>query len=129
MGQTAVETNRNISTREARIGIVGLGYVGLPLMLRFVDEGFYVLGIDVDAQLVEELNAGRSSIAHIPAARVSRAREGGFEATTSPAEAASVEVIIICVPTPLGGHREPDLTYVLSTAADIAPYLQPGTLV
>src|SRR4051812_34314519 len=104
-----------LGKRSALIGVVGLGYVGLPLSLRFVEAGFRVLGIDIDAAKVERLNAGRSYIEHIPAHQVETARAAGFEATTDFARAGEPDALIICVPTPLNAYREPDLSFVLDT--------------
>lgn len=116
-------------SRDSVIGIVGMGYVGLPLMLRFVDEGFRVVGFDVDNSKVESLNQGKSYIAHLPSQQVAAALTKGFESTTDMARVAEVDAIIVCVPTPLGAHREPDLSFVLNTARSIAPHLREGQLV
>ncbi len=112
------------------LGIVGLGYVGLPLSLRFAQNGARVLGFDVDPAKVESLNAGRSYILHIPAAEIAEAvGRGAFAATTDFARAAECDAILICVPTPLVNGRDPDLSYVLNTGRAIAPHLRPGQLV
>ena len=116
-------------TRRAVVGIVGLGYVGLPLMLRFQAVGFRVLGIDVDPCKIEKLNEGQSYIAHIPAARIAEARQAGFEATSDFSRAAEVDGLIICVPTPLNKNREPDLSYVTGTVDSLAPHLRSGQVV
>lgn len=108
------------------IGIVGLGYVGLPLMLRFQKVGFKVLGIDIDRAKVDRLNAGESYIAHIPATEISTASQNGFEATSDFSRAAEVDALIICVPTPLNKNREPDLSFVTGTVDALAPYLRSG---
>lgn len=112
--------------RRAVIGIVGLGYVGLPLMLRFQKVGFKVLGIDIDRAKVGRLNAGESYIAHIPAAEISTARKSGFEATSDFSRAAEADALIICVPTPLNKNREPDLSFVTGTVDALATHLRPG---
>ncbi|MDZ7642087.1 MAG: NAD(P)-binding domain-containing protein [Desulfurivibrio sp.] len=114
------------STKQATIGIVGLGYVGLPLMLRYSGVGFRVLGIDIDSAKVDQLNAGQSYIEHIPADRVQAARQAGFEATTDFSRAGEADALIICVPTPLNKNREPDLSYVTGTVDYLAPHLRPG---
>ena len=101
-------------SRQALIGIVGLGYVGLPLMLRYNAIGFNVLGIDIDQSKVDKLNAGQSYIEHIPAANISKARETGFEATVDFKRASECDALILCVPTPLNKYREPDMSFVLS---------------
>lgn len=117
-----------LQSRKARIGVVGLGYVGLPLVLRCATVGFSVLGFDIDGDKVGRLNSGRSDIEHIPSARVAKAREAGFEATTEFARVAEADVLILCVPTPLTRHREPDLSFVVSTVESLTPYLRPGQL-
>lgn len=116
-------------SKQALIGIVGLGYVGLPLMLRYIAAGYRVLGIDIDGNKVEHLNAGESYIEHIPALRVARARAAGFEATTDFSRAGECDALIICVPTPLNRHREPDISYVINTTEALAPYLRAGQVV
>ncbi|MBK1726380.1 nucleotide sugar dehydrogenase [Halorhodospira neutriphila] len=113
----------------ATIGIIGLGYVGLPLMLRFVEEGFRVLGFDIDPEKVTALNNSESPIAHLGQEAIRQARSQGFEATTDPARTAEVDALILCVPTPLDDHREPDLSYVLGTAETFAPHLRAGQVV
>jgi UDP-N-acetyl-D-glucosamine dehydrogenase len=110
-------------------GIIGLGYVGLPLALLFARAGGRVLGFDIDPAKVDALNAGRSYILHIGAARVAAARASGFEATTEFARIAECASVIICVPTPLKGRREPDISYILKTGETIAPHLRRGSLV
>ncbi|PQO88147.1 UDP-N-acetyl-D-glucosamine dehydrogenase [Massilia phosphatilytica] len=112
--------------RTALIGIIGLGYVGLPLTLRYAEAGFRVLGIDIDGSKVERLNCGESYINHIPAADIARARSQGFEATTDFTRAGEPDALIICVPTPLNPYREPDLSFVLDTTDALLPFLRPG---
>jgi UDP-N-acetyl-D-glucosamine dehydrogenase len=112
--------------RSAVIGIVGLGYVGLPLTLRYSAVGFKVLGIDIDAAKVKQLNQGASYIEHIPAEQISRAREAGFEATTDFTRVREADALIICVPTPLNAYREPDLSFVLGTADALLPHMRQG---
>jgi UDP-N-acetyl-D-glucosamine dehydrogenase len=116
-------------SRDALIGIVGLGYVGLPLMLRYNAIGFRVLGIDIDVQKVEQLNAGKSYIEHIASEHVSRARNSGFEATCDFARASECDALILCVPTPLNKYREPDMSFVINTTEAIKPYLRAGQVV
>lgn len=118
-----------IQAREAIIGIVGLGYVGLPLMLRFVEVGFQVIGFDIDQAKIDCLQAGGSYIEHIPAGRIADARRKGFSATNDFARIADCDAIILCLPTPLDKHREPDLSYVTNTVDAIAPHLRPGQVV
>ena len=116
--------------RTATIGIVGLGYVGLPLALTAVAAGFRVLGFDIDAPRVARLNAGESLIRHIPAARMAEAvASRRFAATAAFDRLDEPDAILICVPTPLTRHREPDLSFVAATARSIARRLRPGQLV
>jgi UDP-N-acetyl-D-glucosamine dehydrogenase len=115
-----------LSERTALIGIIGLGYVGLPLTLRYAEAGFRVLGIDIDGGKVERLNRGESYINHIPAADIAHARSHGFEATTDFTRAGEPDALIICVPTPLNPYREPDLSFVLDTTEALLPFLRPG---
>ena len=117
-----------LSERTALIGIIGLGYVGLPLTLRYAEAGFRVLGIDIDGSKVERLNRGESYINHIPAADIAHARSQGFEATTDFTRAGEPDALIICVPTPLNPYREPDLSFVLDTTDALLPFLRPGQL-
>jgi UDP-N-acetyl-D-glucosamine dehydrogenase len=118
-----------IESRSAVIGIVGLGYVGLPLMLRFSEVGFRVLGFDIDAAKVQALNAGRSYIEHIAASQVARARKAGFEATTDFARALEADALILCVPTPLNKYREPDISFIIDTIESLKPHLRRGQVV
>ncbi len=118
-----------INNREAVIGIVGLGYVGLPLMLRYTAAGFRVLGLDVDAHKVDMLNDGMSYIEHISADSITQACQAGFRATLDFSRVAECDALILCVPTPLNEYREPDISYVTNTADAIAPYLRPGQVV
>ncbi len=118
---------KKISDRTAVIGIVGLGYVGLPLMLRYVEEGYQVRGIDIDQDKVEKLNQGLSYIEHIDSSCIADAVESGlFEATTDFSKATEADALILCVPTPLNKHREPDLSFVVNTAESLVPYLRKG---
>ncbi len=121
----------SIKKHDARVGIIGQGYVGLPLALLFSEAGFPVVAFDVDAKKVEALNAGRSYIAHVGADRVAAAvaRPVPLQATTDFSRLAECDAILICLPTPLGKHREPDLSYVHGAARDIAARLRPGQLV
>jgi len=123
------ETPPNLEPMTGTVGIVGLGYVGLPLALLFARVG-RVLGFDIDAAKVHQLNSGDSYIGHIPSAAVAAGRAGGrFEATTDFSRVGECEAVLICVPTPLGDHREPDLSYVLGTGRSLAPHLRRGMLV
>lgn len=112
--------------RDAVIGIVGLGYVGLPLVLRFNEVGYKVIGFDIDARKTEKLNQGESYIEHITDEDVATARQSGFEAVASFERASECDALIICVPTPLGHHREPDLSFVTGTTDALIPHLRAG---
>jgi UDP-N-acetyl-D-glucosamine dehydrogenase len=117
-------------TRKARIGIIGLGYVGLPLALTAAKAGFTVLGFDINPSYVERLSQGKSTIKHIPAAAVAEAVSAQrLGATTDFSRLGEPDALLICVPTPLTKHREPDLSYVETTARAIAARLRPGQLV
>lgn len=116
-------------SKEALVGIVGLGYVGLPLMLRYNAIGFRVLGIDIDEAKVETLNAGGSYIEHIPGNQVLAARRSGFEATCDFTRVSECDALILCVPTPLNKYREPDMSFVINTTDALKPYLRAGQIV
>ena len=113
-----------------KIGIIGLGYVGLPLSIVFANAGIEVLGFDVDSNKVDRLNKGESYIKHIASSSILELIDNeSFKATSDFHEISNVEAAIICVPTPLNGHREPDLSYVLDTARRIGQNLSKETLV
>ncbi|MFQ5494773.1 MAG: nucleotide sugar dehydrogenase [Phycisphaerae bacterium] len=119
-----------IKARQARVGIVGLGYVGLPLMRAFCGAGFRCLGFDVDEAKVRQLNAGKSYIKHIPSKLIKDVvGRGVFTASSDPKSLKRCDAIIICVPTPLTKTREPDMSYVESTAYLIADHLRRGQLI
>lgn len=119
-----------IEVRTFRVGIVGLGYVGLPLVKAFRLAGFPVVGFDIDDDKIVSLNAGRSYIRHFSDADVaSFLSSGQFSATSDFARIGEVDAVIICVPTPLTKYREPDLTYIVKTTETIAPHLKRGQLV
>jgi UDP-N-acetyl-D-glucosamine dehydrogenase len=126
---SVAELTRQIQSREARIGIVGMGYVGLPLALLFSDERFRVTGFDIDSRKVETLNQGGSYIVRITPDEVQLARKSGFTATSNYAQIAEMDVVIICVPTPLNEYHEPDLSYVTDTVESIAPHVRAGQLI
>ena len=115
--------------RKALIGIVGLGYVGLPLMLRYVEVGYRVVGIDIDPVKVEKLQRGQSYIERISAESIAVARERGFYATADFSVANEADALIICVPIPLNRFREPDLSFVTGTMDSLVPYLRSGQVV
>ena len=118
-----------IESRTAKVGVIGMGYVGLPLALLFSKEKFPVTGFDVDRKKVKVLEAGGSYIYRIATTEIQGARSNGFTATADYADIAGMDAIIICVPTPLNEHHEPDLRYITETAESIAPHLCPGQLV
>ena len=115
---------------QSKVAIIGAGYIGLPLALRFAQQGTITVTVDVDPGKVEAINAGNSYINEIPAADIAAAVEQKhLRATTEFDIVAKANAIIVCVPTPLTPNREPDLHYVLQTAESISPHLQPGQLV
>ena len=118
-----------IESGTVRVGIIGLGYVGLPLARAFAERGIAVLGFDVDPVKVAKLEEGQSYIGHIPDSTIRRIREQRFEATTSFTRLDEPDVIIVCVPTPLTDAREPDLTYIVNSSQAIAERLRPGQLI
>ena len=120
---------KRINDRSARIGVVGLGYVGLPLMLDFSEAGFPALGFDIDRRKVDLLNAGKSYFVHIPDSRVAAATERDMGATTQYSRARETDVMILCLPTPLNRDRGPDLSYVIDSLEGILPFLHPYQLI
>jgi UDP-N-acetyl-D-glucosamine dehydrogenase len=120
---------QKIDNRQARIGIVGMGYVGLPLALLFSEARFRVTGFDIDSRKVDTLNQSGSYIVRIPGKEIQLARESGFCATTDYAQIAAMDVVIICVPTPLDEYHAPDLSYVTGTVKSIAPHVHDGQLI
>jgi UDP-N-acetyl-D-glucosamine dehydrogenase len=127
---TKLETlKQKFETREARIGIVGMGYVGLPLALLFSNEGFRVTGFDIEPAKVDTLNSGGSYIVRITPESIQQAQKSGFCATANYADVAELDAVIICVPTPLNDYHEPDLRYVRETVESIAPHVKEGQLI
>ena len=124
---SALQTKIDAGT--AHIGIYGLGYVGLPLALRFAEVGLKVTGFDIDSAKVQQLNAGESYIERLQPAVIQRAQSHGFEATTDFSLSKEVDAIIICVPTPLNRYREPDLSYIIATIESALPHMRAGQLV
>lgn len=120
---------KRFGDKSAVIGIIGLGYVGQPLALRYSQIGFKVLGFDVDQEKVDQLNAGHSGIEHIVDSDISAANAAGMSCTTDFARIPEADAIIICVPTPLNKYREPDLTFVTRTCDAIVPHLRAGQVV
>ncbi|MCG8335958.1 MAG: nucleotide sugar dehydrogenase [Proteobacteria bacterium] len=129
MTSTKDELIKKLEDKTATIGIVGLGYVGLPLVLRYSEIGYTVLGIDIDTAKVEKLNAGNSYIQHISDDSIQKAINSGFKATTDFTETSNTDALILCVPTPLSKYREPDLSFVLGTTDSLIPYLRKGQVV
>jgi UDP-N-acetyl-D-glucosamine dehydrogenase len=126
----AQQLSETIGTHQALVGVIGLGYVGLPLLDAYIRAGYSTIGFDVDPAKVEQLNCGRSYIAHIPAQRIAAwLEEKRFRATGDMEELSRPDVILICVPTPLTESRDPDLQYVEATVRSIARVLRPGQLV
>jgi UDP-N-acetyl-D-glucosamine dehydrogenase len=123
------ELKSKIERRQARVAVIGLGYVGLPLALLYSEQGFPVTGFDIDQRKVSTIAAGGSYIFRIPAPEIQKARSQGFSATSDYTELEQMDAIIICVPTPLNEYHEPDLSYITGTAEALAPHLQPGQLV
>lgn len=119
----------SLKNSNSKIGIVGLGYVGLPLMLRFQEEGYKVIGFDIDEFKVTKLMKGESYIEHIHSELIKHAVSNGFEATLDFKRIPEVDAIILCVPTPLNKYREPDLSFVINTVDSIVPHLREGQVV
>ena len=123
------ELKKKVESRQARIGIVGMGYVGLPLALLFSGENFAVTGFDIEERKVSALNNGGSYIVRILPAAIQNAQKSGFRATSDYSDIAQMDAVIICVPTPLNEYHEPDLSFVTGTVESIAPHLHEGQLV
>ena len=116
--------------RDATVGIIGLGYVGLPLALAFHRAGFRVRGFDIDPKKPSALKAGQSYIRHIPQAEVAELpKSGRFDATTDYSRTSECDALVICVPTPLTKSREPDMSYIVDTCASIQPHMKRGQLI
>jgi UDP-N-acetyl-D-glucosamine dehydrogenase len=124
------ELLQKISEQRAVVGVVGLGYVGLPLVVRLVEAGFCTVGFDIDPFKIDKLNKGETYIKHLSDDMIRGLRDSGrFSPTTDFSRISEADAILLCVPTPLGEHREPDLSYVINTTETIAPYLRPGQMV
>ncbi|MFY9743837.1 MAG: nucleotide sugar dehydrogenase, partial [Candidatus Sulfotelmatobacter sp.] len=126
---SADQLKLKIRDRKAQIGIIGLGYVGLPLALLFSEQKFTVTGFDIDRRKVETLTNGGSYIYRIAADEIQRARGQGFTATSDYSRLVAMDAVIICVPTPLNQYHEPDLSFITDTTHAIAPHLQAGQLI
>jgi UDP-N-acetyl-D-glucosamine dehydrogenase len=129
MSQTFDILLKKIRSKTARVGVIGLGYVGLPLARAFANSGFPVIGFDIDANKVQKLQRGESYIKQFPAETIRQMREKGFEATDRFDRLHEPDTILICVPTPLTDAREPDLNYVVNSARAISMHLRPGQLI
>ena len=125
----AGELKQKIETRRAQVGVIGLGYVGLPLALLFSEQRFPVTGFDIDQRKVKTLEQGGSYIYRITPAEIQLARQQGFKATFDFSQLEQMDAVVICVPTPLNEYREPDLSYIVKTAEAIAPHVRPGQLI
>ena len=123
------ELKNKIELRQARVAVMGLGYVGLPLALLYTAQKFPVTGFDIDERKIATLRQGASYIYRIPAAEIQEARGLGFEATSDYSRISEMDAIIICVPTPLNAYHEPDLSYITGTAQSMAPHLRAGQLI
>jgi UDP-N-acetyl-D-glucosamine dehydrogenase len=125
-----VQLRQKIEQRQAKVGIIGLGYVGLPLAVEFAKAGFDVTGFDVDATKVDEINAGRSYIGDVKTTDVAaNVNAGRLRATTDMSKLAEMDAVDICVPTPLRKTKDPDMSFVVSAAEQIAKYIHPGMLI
>jgi UDP-N-acetyl-D-glucosamine dehydrogenase len=128
-GSRLAELKHKMETREARVGIIGMGYVGLPLALLFSDERFRVTGFDIAQDKVSTLNAGGSYIVRVLPEAIQQAQKSGFRATSDYSQIDEMDAVIVCVPTPLNEHHEPDLSYVTGTVESIAPHIHEGQLI
>jgi UDP-N-acetyl-D-glucosamine dehydrogenase len=120
---------KKLVDRTAVIGVVGMGYVGQPLALRYSSLGYKVIGLDIDSEKVDLLNAGKTSIEHIGDAAIARANAAGLECSTDFSRSSAADALIICVPTPLTKHRAPDLRFVINTIEALVAHLRPGQIV
>ena len=119
-----------IENKDVVVGVLGLGYVGLPLAREFASAGLKVVGFDIDQKKVRVLNSGRSIIKHVPHAQVRQiVKTGRFRATSDMARLKTVDAVLVCVPTPLTENREPDVQFIVSSAETIARYLRRGQLI
>ncbi|MFC1589028.1 nucleotide sugar dehydrogenase [Pseudomonadota bacterium] len=126
MKQKLVE---KLNNKTALIGIVGLGYVGIPLSISYANNGYKVVGFDIDQSKIDQLSEGKTYIKHIPDSAIQDLADKGFVATVDFSRAAEVDALILCVPTPLDQHREPDLSFVLDTMDSLLPYIRKGQVV
>ncbi len=120
---------QKLNNKQAKIGIVGLGYVGLPLSIRYSEVGYKVIGFDIDPNKVRVLEQGKSYIEHIPSKSIQAAIGQGFEVTSDFSRISEADALILCVPTPLNQYREPDLSFVINTTDALLPYLRSGQVI
>src|SRR5713226_6690052 len=120
----STELKNKIEARQARVAVIGLGYVGLPLALLYSEQKFQVTGFDIDPRKVDTLAKGGSYIYRIAPEEIQSAKTHGFSATADYSQLTAMDAIIICVPTPLNEYREPDLSYITGTTHAIAPHLR-----
>jgi UDP-N-acetyl-D-glucosamine dehydrogenase len=118
-----------LEDKNAIVAIIGLGYVGLPLILRYIESGYKVIGLDVDNEKIDLINDGKSYIKHIPSSKISEAIEAGLRATSDFSVISEVDALIICVPTPLNSFREPDLQYIISSFESSLPFIKKGQII
>ncbi len=124
------ELIKKINNKSAVVGIIGMGYVGLPLALEFADKGFFTIGFDIDEKKIPILNSGKSYIKHIKEDKIKKViHNKKFIATSDFRKLTETDAIIICVPTPLNEHREPDMTYIENSGKVIAQYLKKGQFI
>ncbi|HTR23437.1 MAG TPA: nucleotide sugar dehydrogenase [Terriglobales bacterium] len=123
------DLKNRIASRQARVGIIGLGYVGLPLALLYSEQKFRVTGFDIDQKKVDTINSGGTYIFRITAEEIAAAKANGFKPTSDYAQIRDMDAIIICVPTPLNEYHEPDMSYIVNTAEAVAPHLRAGQIV
>ena len=128
MSEFKIQLQNKIASKEALIGIYGLGYVGLPLAIRFAQSGFNVVGFDIDQSKIESLNQDKTYIKHISDQQITQLNQSNFSCTTDFSLTNEIDVLIICVPTPLDDHRNPDLSYVEGTLHSVLPHLRAGQL-
>jgi UDP-N-acetyl-D-glucosamine dehydrogenase len=118
-----------LNDKTAVIGIIGLGYVGLPLAIRYAEVGYKVIGLDIDPEKAESITQGKTYIEHIPDAAIQTAIDNSLEATTDFTRASAADALILCVPTPLDDHREPDLSFVIDTLESLLPHMRKGQII
>lgn len=124
------EWEKKIENRKIVVGVLGLGYVGLPLVREFTSGGVKVIGFDIDEKKIKKLNSGKSIIKHIPDSQVKKMVTSGlFKATTNMSQIRNADAVIVCVPTPLTKNREPDMQFIISSSETIAKYLKRGQLI